>query len=102
MKFFKEFRIGDGEIASTRKIIINCFKCLSPKSSSMRVHTSLIFLLRLFMELGIMVLREEEMSIIGEFGQEVLNFKVIKQLLESSIASSELKPYLYGKLFFKE
>lgn len=54
------------------------------------------------MESGTTTFREEETSIIGVFGQEVLDFSNMLMQLALLIVNLELKHYLYGKLSAKQ
>ncbi len=54
------------------------------------------------MESGTTTFREEETSIIGVFGQEVLDFSNMLMQLALLIVNLELKHYLSGKLSVKQ
>jgi hypothetical protein len=66
----------------------------------MKVHTSPIFLLLLLTVLEMEDFKEEEIFIIGEFGQQVQTFKHTKMLLDLLIVNLGLNLYQYGKLSF--
>ena len=101
MRFYKEFRIGDGEVGNIRKIIINYFRFSSLRSSSMRVHISLTSPRLLSMESATMEFRGEVTSTTGLFGQAQHPSKATKPQSANSTHNSVPKPFQFGRPFSK-
>ena len=78
IKFFKELNSGDGDRQSIDQITKKFLRCWFPKYFKFSTHKYLIYPALQFMVLGTVSLRKEEIFIIGEYGQEDMDFSLTK------------------------
>jgi len=89
--------LGVGVVRTIDRIIRDSLNSLYLRFLPKNILMFHIYLLHPFMVLEMVVLKEEEIYIIGEFGQPVLCLNPIRLLLDHLTVNSELSQFLSGR-----